>query len=51
MLTLTLDDEASAALEVSNHSGVLALFAVVHILDNQLVGLLLRQHSVVLIRL
>lgn len=49
MLTLTLDDEASAALEVSNHSSVLALFAVVHVLDNQLVGLLLSEYPVVLV--
>lgn len=47
-LTLTLDGEASAALEVSDHGSVLALLAVVHALDNQLVALILREHPVVL---
>lgn len=49
MLTLTLDVEASAALEVSHHSSVLSLSAVVHVLDNQFVGLLLREHPVVIV--
>lgn len=49
MLTLTLDNEASAALEVAHHSCVHSLFAVVHVLDNQFVGLLLREHPVVLV--
>lgn len=47
--TLTLNNEASAALEVAHHSGVLSLFAVVHILDNQFVCLLLREYPVVLV--
>lgn len=50
-LTLTLDGEASAALEVAHHSRVLSLFAVVHVLDYQFVGLLLRQHPEVLVLL
>lgn len=49
MPTLTLNNEASAALQVAHHSSVLSFFAVVHILDNQFVGLLLREHPVVLV--
>lgn len=51
MLTLTLDGEASTTLEMAHHSSVLSLFAGVHILDNQFVVLLLREHPVVLVRL
>lgn len=49
LLTLTLDEEVSAALEVGHHSSVLSLFALVHILDDQFVGLLLREYCVVLV--
>lgn len=48
MLRLTLYDEVSAALQVSNHSRVLSLFAVVHIANYQFVGSLLRKDGVVL---
>lgn len=49
--TLTLDGEVSAALEMAHHSDVLSLFAVVHILDNQFVGLVLGDHLVVVVLL
>lgn len=51
MLTLTLNEEACIALQVSDQHCVLALLAVVHVLNNQLVALLLREHPVVLVRL
>lgn len=51
MLTLTLNDEACVALQVSDQHSVLALLAVVHVLNNQLVALLLGEHPVMLVGL
>ena len=51
LLLLTLHKETSAAAQVSRHSGVLSLFAVIHIVDDQLVRLAIRQHAVVFARL
>lgn len=47
---LTLNNEVSAALQVSYNSSVVALHAVVHVVDNQLVVLLLRDDAVALVR-